>query len=62
VIGARCAAARPRTPGRGGFLSNFHVKIDGCVGQSFNPLICDADPTDRSVRVVLSYIGVTKAV
>jgi hypothetical protein len=43
-------------------ISNFHVKIDGCVGQSFirsyATLIRETDESD----VVLSYVGVTKAV
>jgi MspA len=43
-------------------VSNFHVKIDGCVGQSFirsyATLTRETDESD----VVLSYVGVTKAV
>ena len=43
-------------------VSNFHVKIDGCVGQSFirsyATLTRETDQSD----VVLSYVGVTKAV
>jgi MspA len=43
-------------------ISNFHVKIDGCVGQSFirsyATLTRETDESD----VVLSYVGVTKAV
>lgn len=43
-------------------ISNFHVKIDGCVGQSFirsyATLTRETDQSD----VVLSYVGVTKAV
>jgi MspA len=43
-------------------ISNFRVKIDGCVGQSFirsyATLTRETDQSD----VVLSYVGVTKAV
>jgi hypothetical protein len=43
-------------------ISNFHVKIDGCVGQSFirsyATLTRETDQSD----VVVSYVGVTKAV
>ncbi|MGO9383471.1 MAG: MspA family porin [Mycobacterium sp.] len=43
-------------------ISDFHVKIDGCVGQSFirsyATLTRETDESD----VVLSYVGVTKAV
>src|SRR5208283_4767847 len=41
-------------------ISDFHVKIDGCVGQSFirsyATLTRETDESD----VVLSYVGVTK--
>jgi NADPH-dependent glutamate synthase beta subunit-like oxidoreductase len=41
---------------------NFHVKIDGCVGQSFiRPYATLARVTNQS-DVVLSYVGTTKAV
>lgn len=43
-------------------VSNFHVKIDGCVGQSFiRSYATLTRQTDQS-DVVLSYVGVTKAV
>ncbi len=43
-------------------ISNFHVKIDGCVGQSFiRSYAMLTRQTDQS-DVVLSYVGVTKAV
>lgn len=43
-------------------VSNFHVKIDGCVGQSFiRSYAVLTRVTDQS-DVVLSYVGVTKAV
>lgn len=43
-------------------VSNFHVKIDGCVGQSFiRSYAVLTRMTDES-DVVLSYVGVTKAV
>jgi hypothetical protein len=42
-------------------ISNFHVKIDGCVGQSFiRSYATLTRQTDQS-DVVLSYVGVTKA-
>ncbi|OBH83148.1 MspA protein [Mycobacterium scrofulaceum] len=43
-------------------ISNFHVKIDGCVGQSFiRSYAVLTRMTDLS-DVVLSYVGVTKSV
>lgn len=43
-------------------ISNFHVKIDGCVGQSFiRSYAVLTRVTDQS-DVVLSYVGVTKTV
>ena len=43
-------------------ISNFHVKIDGCVGQSFiRSYATLTRKTDQS-DVVLSYVGTTKAV
>ena len=49
-------------PGPWVMISNFHVKIDGCVGQSFirsyATLTRETDQSD----VVLSYVGVTKTV
>jgi MspA len=43
-------------------VSNFHVKIDGCVGQSFiRSYATLTRQTDQS-DVVLSWVGVTKAV
>jgi hypothetical protein len=43
-------------------ISNFHVKIDGCVGQSFiRSYATLTRKTDQS-DVVLSYVGVTKTV
>jgi MspA len=43
-------------------ISNFHVKIDGCVGQSFiRSYAVLTRMTDLS-DVVLSYVGTTKAV
>ena len=43
-------------------ISNFHVKVDGCVGQSFiRSYATLTRQTDQS-DVVLSYVGVTKAV
>jgi hypothetical protein len=43
-------------------VSNFHIKINGCVGQSFiRSYATLTRQTDQS-DVVLSYVGVTKAV
>lgn len=43
-------------------ISSFHVKIDGCVGQSFiRSYATLTRQTDQS-DVVLSYVGVTKTV
>ena len=43
-------------------ISNFHVKIDGCVGQSFiRSYAVLTRQTDQS-DVVLSYVGVSKTV
>jgi MspA len=43
-------------------ISNFHVKIDGCVGQSFiRSYATLTRQTDQS-DVVLSYVGVTTSV
>ena len=43
-------------------ISNFHVKIDGCVGQSYiRSYAVLTRQTDQS-DVVLSYVGVTKTV
>jgi MspA len=43
-------------------VSNFHIKIDGCVGQSFiRSYAVLTRVTDQS-DVVLSYVGVTKTV
>jgi MspA len=43
-------------------ISNFHVKIDGCVGQSFiRSYATLTRQTDQS-DVVLSYVGVTTTV
>jgi MspA protein len=43
-------------------ISNFHIKIDGCVGQSFiRSYAVLTRETDQS-DVVLSYVGLTKAV
>ncbi|MGO9157315.1 MspA family porin [Mycobacterium sp.] len=43
-------------------ISNFHVKIDGCVGQSFIRSYATLTRVTDQSDVVLSYIGVTKAV
>lgn len=43
-------------------ISNFHIKIDGCVGQSFiRSYATLTRQTDQS-DVVLSYVGATKTV
>jgi MspA len=43
-------------------ISNFHVKIDGCVGQSFIRSFATLTRVTDESDVVLSYVGVTKAV
>lgn len=43
-------------------ISNFHVKIDGCVGQSFIRSYAVLTRVTDQADVVLSYVGVTKAV
>ncbi len=43
-------------------VSNFHVKIDGCVGQSFIRSYAVLNRVTDDSDVVLSYVGVTKAV
>jgi hypothetical protein len=43
-------------------ISNFHVKIDGCVGQSFIRSFATLTRVTDQSDVVVSYMGVTKAV
>jgi hypothetical protein len=43
-------------------VSGFHVKIDGCVGQSFIRSIATLTRQTSASHSVLSYVGVTKAV
>ncbi|OBA59545.1 MspA protein [Mycobacterium sp. 1100029.7] len=43
-------------------ISNFHVKIDGCVGQSFIRSYATLTRVTDQSDVVLSYVGVTTAV
>lgn len=43
-------------------ISNFHVKIDGCVGQSFIRSYATLTRVTDQSDVVVSYAGVTKAV
>lgn len=43
-------------------ISNFHIKIDGCVGQSFIRSYATLTRITDQSDVVLSYVGVTKAV
>ena len=43
-------------------ISNFHMKIDGCVGQSFIRSYATLTRSTDESDVVLSYVGVTKAV
>lgn len=43
-------------------ISNFHVKIDGCVGQSFIRSYATLTRQTDESDVVLSYVGVTTAV
>jgi hypothetical protein len=43
-------------------ISNFHMKIDGCVGQSFIRSYATLTRSTEQSDVVLSYVGTTKAV
>ena len=43
-------------------ISDFHIKIDGCVGQSFIRSYSTLTRITDESDVVLSYVGVTKAV
>ncbi len=43
-------------------IGNFHVKIDGCVGQSYIRSYAVLTRVTDQADVVLSYVGVTKAV
>ena len=43
-------------------ITGFHVKIDGCVGQSFIRSYATLTRVTDQSDVVLSYVGVTKAV
>jgi MspA len=43
-------------------VTGFHVKIDGCVGQSFIRSYATLTQETHESSVVLSYVGVTKAV
>jgi hypothetical protein len=43
-------------------ISNFHIKIDGCVGQSFIRSYATLTRVTDQSDVVVSYVGVTKAV
>jgi hypothetical protein len=43
-------------------ISNFHIKIDGCVGQSFIRSYATLTRVTDQSDVVLSYVGTTKAV
>jgi len=43
-------------------VSDFHVKIDGCVGQSFIRSIATLTRQTDISHSVLSYVGVTKSV
>ncbi|KLO33288.1 MspA family porin [Mycobacterium nebraskense] len=43
-------------------VTGFHVKIDGCVGQSFIRSFATLTQVTDESDVVLSYVGVTKSV
>jgi hypothetical protein len=43
-------------------ISGFHVKIDGCVGESFIRSFATLTRVTDQSDVVVSYVGVTKAV
>ena len=43
-------------------MSNFRIKIDGCVGQSFIRSYAALSSTTEQGEAVLSWYGITKAV
>jgi hypothetical protein len=43
-------------------ISNFHVKVDGCVGQSFIRAFATMTRRTEQSDAILSWMGVTKAV
>jgi MspA len=43
-------------------ISNFHIKIDGCVGQSFIRSYATLTKLTNGSASVLNYVGVTKTV
>ena len=43
-------------------IHEFHMKIDGCVGQSFVRSYATLTRITEESDVVLSYVGTTKAV
>jgi hypothetical protein len=43
-------------------IHDFHIKIDGCVGQSFVRSYATLTRITDESDVVLSYVGSTKAV
>ncbi|RAU99668.1 MspA protein [Mycobacterium colombiense] len=51
-----------RAPNPWVMVSNFHVKIDGCVGESFIRSYAVLNRVTDQSDVVLSYVGVTKKV
>jgi hypothetical protein len=51
-----------RSPDPWVMIHDFHVKIDGCVGQSFIRSYATLTRVTDQSDVVLSYVGVTKAV
>ncbi|MCV6964966.1 MspA protein [Mycobacterium intermedium] len=57
VVKKEFRGATPRV-----IITGFHVKIDGCVGQSFIRSYATLTQVTDESDVVLSYVGVTKAV
>ena len=57
VVKKEFKGAHPRV-----IITGFHVKIDGCVGQSFIRSYATLTQVTDESDVVLSYVGVTKSV
>ena len=60
------ALPRGRTVGRGQnpciTITGFHIKIDGCVGQSFIRSYATLTISTGETADVIAYLGVTKVV
>ena len=64
--GGSRALPRGRTVGRGHnpriTITGFHIKIDGCVGQSFIRSYATLTISTGETADVIAYLGVTKVV